>query len=141
LANTILLKEEKKKIIKMHRPTFHAAIGSKPTYGGIRSTASSGKDQAAHTTLKYRQVGQASEVEVANLDRKLELEKKVYEEKLKSSKLAILNSNNEKANDAMAPLLLKNHAELDLDDLKKKYESIDADRSDAESADDFESSR
>jgi len=55
------------------RPTFSAAVG-KSNSSTIRTQLTSSKDQAAHTKLKFRQVGQASNSETKSIDFKAELE-------------------------------------------------------------------
>ena len=53
------------------RPTYFAAIG-RSTYGGVASRQTSGKDQIAHTKLKYRVVGQASVSEMKEKNLKVD---------------------------------------------------------------------
>ncbi len=99
----------------------------------------SAKDQAGHTSLKFRQVGQSSAEEMATTNFREEL-------KSKEEKALIENSKNKygAAAPATAPKvdssikLLKNDAEIDLAAIAQKYD--DADAEDAKSKSDFDSS-
>lgn len=55
------------------RPTYNARVGSQ-VYSGIRTGMVSARNQNAHTKLKYRQVGQATQEELTSRDFKSELE-------------------------------------------------------------------
>ena len=57
------------------RPTYHSKAGGQ-VYSGIRTAMKSGKDQSAHTKLKFRQFGQSSKEEVSDRDFKAELQSK-----------------------------------------------------------------
>ena len=61
------------------RPTYFAAIG-RSTHGGVASRHISGKDQTAHTKLKYRFIGQASvsEMKEKNLKVSINLQERIY---------------------------------------------------------------
>ena len=59
------------------RPTYFAAIG-RSTYGGVASRQISGKDQIAHTKLKYRVVGQESVSEMKEKNLKVDLNLCMY---------------------------------------------------------------
>ena len=61
------------------RPTYFAAIG-RSTHGGVASRHISGKDQTAHTKLKYRVIGQASvsEMKEKNLKVSINLQESIY---------------------------------------------------------------
>jgi protein CWC15 len=115
------------------RPTYFAAVGRQ--YGGIRSRHISGKDQNAHTKLKFRQIGQSSTEEMKLKDLKYELETK-EELNLIDKKSAIsMIENEEKKVDVI--LLLKNKPDID-PELLKKYD--DADINNSGSEDGFDSS-
>lgn len=116
------------------RPTYYAAIG-KQDYGGFKSRAVCAKDQAAHTTLKYRQPGQSTISEVANTsDLKYELDRKEQEYVSQKNKAITMILQEEKKVDV--PLLLKNKPEVDQEVLKK-YDDADIDEN---SDDGFDSS-
>ena len=122
------------------RPTYYAAIG-KQDYGGFKSRAVCAKDQAAHTTLKYRQFGQSTEQEIKKNDLKGDLERKEQEYVSQKNKAINMILQEEKKVDVQ--LLLKNKPEVDEEDLKKKYDDadIDADSDDGSDSDGFDSSR
>jgi protein CWC15 len=124
----------------MHRPTFFPAVAGKSAYGGISTISASAKDQAAHTKLKYRQVGQNSREETVYEDYKAKLDEK--------EELALIE--NDKSQGKIAPsraekveqttLLLKNQPEINLEEIKKKYDDEDVDYEEAPSDDDLKSS-
>lgn len=119
------------------RPTYYAAIGAKSSYGGVRSRHYSGKDQIAHTKLKFRQVGQATVDEMRERDLKTEIDAKeeaFIAEKNKS--FALITNEEKKVN---VPLLLKNKPEVNPEALQK-YDDADVEDDDA-SGDGFDSSR
>lgn len=116
------------------RPTYFSAIG-KPTVGGIPSRFLSGKDQTAHTKLKFRQVGQATETEMKEKDLKHELSKKEAEISLDKRDAIAMIENEEKKVDVT--LLLKDKPEIN-EEVLKKYDDADID---AGSSDGFDSSR
>jgi protein CWC15 len=123
------------------RPTFHSAVGRTST-STIRSQHISAKSQNSHTTLKFRQIGQATKEEVQKVDLRTELEKKENKYVLESDKdtkwmikeeekkialplllAAAANENTEsKTNNAN----VKNNI-LDLEKAKSKYNDDDID--------------
>lgn len=114
-----------------HRPTYHSAVG-KSSYGGIRSRHSSAKDQASHTTLKFRQVGQASEDEMVFRDLKTELESKQVLLIESSGKNQHQSSSIVSGQLGNQPLLLKYQPEVNLVELREKYDDADADFGDSD---------
>ena len=116
------------------RPTYYAAIG-KQDYGGFKSRAVCAKDQAAHTVLKYRQLGQHTEEEVRKSDLRNELDRKEQDYASQKNKALHMILEEEKKVDVM--LLLKNKPEVD-QEILKKYDDADID---AGSEDGFDSSR
>ncbi len=116
------------------RPTYYAAVGAK-SFGGVRSRHYSGKDQIAHTQLKFRQVGQSTVEEMRERDLKSEIDLKETTHINEKNKSFALITNEEKKVDV--PLLLKNKPEIVPESLQK-YDDADVDdRSD----DGFGSSR
>lgn len=115
------------------RPTFKSAVGKGPS--SFRSLMTSGKDQTAHTKLKFRQLGQASEQEVSQKNLRYELEQKETKYVLEKDKNTAWLAKEEAKIDV--PLLLKNQPELDSERLEK-YDDKDAE---VEDSDDFDSSR
>ncbi len=115
------------------RPTYYAAIG-KQDYGGFKSRAVCAKDQAAHTRLKFRQVGQSTQEEVKSSDLRNDLDRKEQEYASQKNKAITMILQEEKKIDV--PLLLKNKPEID-EEVLKKYDDDDIDQSD----DGFDSSR
>ena len=103
-----------------HRPTWNPAVGNKSS-SGFRSMAVSGKDQTAHTKLKFRQVGQSSQSEILSRNLKGELERK-EEEHLKSKQKAILMIEEEEKK-VDVPRLLTNAPHIDNATLKKYDDS------------------
>lgn len=116
------------------RPTYFAAVG-RSTYGGAASRHISGKDQTAHTKLKFRKDGQASISEMKQKDLRSELEKQEAELSLNRKSAIAMIENEEKKVDVT--LLLKNKPEID-EEVLKKYDDADVD---AGSSDGFDSSR
>ena len=94
------------------------------------------QDQAAHTKLKFRQLGQHSESELKNKDFRSDLEQKErsYEQQSKQPLSRIMQEERQ----VDVTLLLKNKPEIDLEVLKK-YD--DGDVNEGESDADFDSSR
>lgn len=117
------------------RPTYHAAIGNTLNYGGFKSRAVCAKDQAAHTKLKFRQFGQATQEELRNVDLKYDLDRKEEEHIVQKNKAIVMILNEEKKVDI--PLLLKNKPEVN-EEVLKKYDDSDVDQG---SDDGFDSSR
>lgn len=119
------------------RPTYFPAVG-RPDNGGVKSGYSSAKDQAAHTTLKYRQAGQASGAEVKQKDFRAELAQKEQKYLLEKDKTTAWMAKEEsKVN---VPLLLKETAEAVQDDeLHKTYDDEDVELNNNDS-DGFDSS-
>lgn len=117
------------------RPTYHAAIGGKQNYGGFKSRAVCAKDQAAHTKLKFRQLGQSTEVEVKNADLRYDLDRKEQEYLSQKNKAIAMILQEEKKVDV--PLLIKNKPEVD-EEILKKYDDSDVEDG---SDDGFDSSR
>jgi protein CWC15 len=117
------------------RPTFHAAVGTKSSYGGFRSRMFSAKDQAGHTKLKFRQLGQSTKNEIETRDLKNELELKEQQKLLGSSSDKNIISTIKVANNL--PLL--EYSSHDLKDVREKYDDTDADHE--ENAKDLDSSR
>jgi hypothetical protein len=112
-------------------PTYYAKMGSSQI--GVRRTAQqSGKDQTAHTKLKYRQIGQNTLTEIKNKDFKVELKKK------ESEVLNPTDSSRKSIEDA-APkssgMLLLTDVPHPNPEIIKKYDDSDAvaDKSDFES--------
>jgi len=116
------------------RPTFHAAQG-RASHGGFRSTSQSAKDQLAHTKLKFRRLGQSSTQEresVAKKDLKSTLEKSerlLLESKgihipLKNQEVPITG---EVEKTSVKLLLTNEEEEIDLNEIKKKYDDEDVD--------------
>lgn len=89
------------------RPTYSAAVGRAKT-STIRTQLVSSKDQTAHTTLKYRQVGQSTTTEIKekNFRTELETKEKKYAS-IGSSKDVWFSKEEEKAD---VQLLLTNEA-------------------------------
>eukprot|EP00598_Pedospumella_elongata_P006050 CAMPEP_0184972788 /NCGR_PEP_ID=MMETSP1098-20130426/4749_1 /TAXON_ID=89044 /ORGANISM="Spumella elongata, Strain CCAP 955/1" /LENGTH=226 /DNA_ID=CAMNT_0027495161 /DNA_START=41 /DNA_END=721 /DNA_ORIENTATION=- len=108
------------------RPTYYAAIG-KQDYGGFKSRAVCAKDQAAHTRLKFRQVGQSTQEEVKSSDLRNDLDRKEQEYASQKNKAITMILQEEKKIDV--PLLLKNKPEID-EEVLKKYDDDDIDQSD-----------
>jgi protein CWC15 len=117
------------------RPTYHAAIGGKLNYGGFKSRAVCAKDQAAHTKLKFRQLGQSTEEEVKNLDLRHDLDRKEQEHLPQKNKAIAMILQEERKVDV--PLLIKNKPEAD-EAILKKFDDSDVDNG---SDDGFDSSR
>jgi protein CWC15 len=117
------------------RPTYHAAIGGKLNYGGFKSRAVCAKDQAAHTKLKFRQLGQATAEEVRNADLRYDLDRKEQEYLSQKNKAIAMILQEEKKVDV--PLLIKNKPEMN-EDILKKFDDADVDEG---SSDGFDSSR
>lgn len=115
------------------RPTYYAAIG-KQDYGGFKSRAVCAKDQAAHTRLKFRQLGQSTQDEVKSNDLRYDLDRKEQEYVAQKNKAITMILQEEKKIDVQ--LLLKNKPEID-EEVLKKYDDDDIDQSD----DGFDSSR
>ena len=126
------------------RPTFHAAIG-KSSYGGSSTRAVSAKDQAAHTKLKFRQPGQSTVSEMASTDLKAKLA--ILEQKNSKHKVisSIPDASQEVEKESVK--LLTNEAEINLEEIKRKYDDEDVDYGEQEDLDDdkdddgFDSSR
>lgn len=121
-----------------HRPTWHAAVGTVKNHG-FQSQQTSAKDQIGETRLKFRQVGQSSQGEMAQRDVREELQKREFEQLSEKNKLIAQIEQEEKKVDAVN--LLKDHAEFatgaGTDDTK--YNDADIDYGDGD--DDFDSSR
>jgi protein CWC15 len=117
------------------RPTYHAAVAGKLNYGGFKSRAVCAKDQAAHTKLKFRQFGQATEEELRNVDLRYDLDKKEQEHLSQKNKAISMILQEEKKVDV--PLLLQNKPEVN-EEILKKYDDADIDE---DSDDGFDSSR
>jgi len=122
------------------RPTYNAAMG-RQSYGGIVTTRLSGKDQIAHTKIKYRQVGQSSTVELKTHDFRAELEKRernALEEKQKliASAPAIPSSEHSKKDNTPKLLLSAD----DTTEVLKKYNDGDAEFAKGDSDKDLDSS-
>lgn len=117
------------------RPTYYAAIG-KQEVGGMRRHIVSGKDQTAHTRLKFRQPGQGTAEDIRAKDLKYELELKEQKHEFEKNKAFNTLLNEEKKVDVA--LLLKDRPEVNVDDLKEKYD--DADIDEGNSDDEFDSS-
>eukprot|EP01038_Epipyxis_sp_PR26KG_P004084 gene4084-5832_t len=118
------------------RPTFTPAVG-RPSSSGMRTTLVSGKDQNAHTKLKFRQPGQSTIDEIKSKDMKAELQKQ--ESKFKSNVFGgenlLLIEKEEKKIDTT--LLLMNKPEI-VPEILNKYD--DADAPIGNSGDEFDSS-
>lgn len=102
----------------------------------------SGKDQTAHTKLKYRQTGQNAPTELKNHDYKTELQKKeskVISTSTDSPRKMITNNSMATSDQGQAekPLLLANVPHVN-EEVIKKYDDKDANGDDD---DDFDSSR
>jgi protein CWC15 len=94
----------------------------------------SGKDQTAHTKLKFRQFGQASHEEVNQRDLRSELEQRENKFVLEKDKTTAWLAKEEANIDV--PLLLKNQPEMD----SKKLQQYDDKDVEVDSDDDFDSS-
>lgn len=114
------------------RPTYKSAVGKTP--GAFRSRMTSGKDQTAHTKLKFRQFGQASHEEVNQRDLRSELEQRENKFVLEKDKTTAWLAKEEANIDV--PLLLKNQPEMDSEKLQQ-YDDKDVE---VDSDDDFDSS-
>lgn len=116
------------------KATYHSAVGRSQSTS-FRTRHYSGKDQTAHTQLKFRQVGQSSAAELQQKDFRHELDQRelkyTYE---KDKKTAWLAQQEEKVD---VPLLLRNQPELDVAKLEK-YDDKDVE---VEEDSDFDSSR
>lgn len=110
------------------RPTFHAAQG-KASFGGSFSRSVSGKDQTAHTKLKFRRIGQASTDEMVSKDFKKSLGESETLLIKNNGVLPILPVKAIHENNKITLKLLKNEVEetIDLNDIKRKYDDVDAD--------------
>lgn len=116
------------------RPTFHSAQG-RASFGGFRNSSHSAKDQLAHTKLKFRQLGQASKQErevVAKKDIKSALE--INEQLLlgnkgyiPSQKIHEQSVEIEKNPSSMKLLTNEEEEEIDLNEIKRKYDDEDVD--------------
>jgi protein CWC15 len=128
----------------MNRPTFHAAVASKPAFGGFRGHGQSAKDIASHTQLKFRQTGQSTEDEMRTREHDLKAELKQREQEqvdLKEKSKLGQDASNARSKDTLEKgpkLLLKFEPEVDLEAVKRKYD--DSDAVVAGSDDEFESS-
>jgi protein CWC15 len=122
-----------------HRPTWHAAVGTVKNHG-FSSQMVSAKDQIGETRLKFRQVGQASQSEMAERNVHEELQKREFDQLSEKNKMIAMIEQEEKKVDAVN--LLKNHAEFASSapaDEAKKYNDADVDYGDGD--EDFDSSR
>ena len=110
----------------MHKPTFFPAVAKSSTVaGGYKSTQQSVKDQAAHTSLKFRQVGQHSQEEMRQENLKNELlrrEAALLDEK----RQAIAMVEREEKSVKNMPLLLTSAPDA-IDTSMKKFDDTDAD--------------
>lgn len=103
------------------KPTYYPKMGSSQI--GVRRTAQqSGKDQTAHTKLKYRQIGQNSLNEMRSKDFKVELRKK------ESDVLTHIDGGHKLIEEAPKPsgLLLLTDVPHPNPDIIKKYDDSDA---------------
>lgn len=118
------------------RPTYSAASGKRSSLA-LPTSHSSGKDQIAHTKLKFRQPGQGVAEEIQQRDFRVELEKKEWQYTMAKSKdTAWLVKEEQKVD---VPLLLKNQPDIDTEKIKKFDDSdVEVDYSDEDS--DFDSS-
>jgi len=116
------------------RPTYNAKVGSQSSLSVWKTYKQSGKDQTAHTKLKYRQVGQSSQQELQNIDFKTELERKekVVNGSQNNNKGSLEDSSTSKLKENGGQLLLMNIPHVD-ENVIKKYDDADAVESDFES--------
>lgn len=117
-----------------HRPTFHAAVGRGDSGPAVRTFHFSAKDQAAHTKLKYRAAGQASDVDMMHRDLAAELDRREREFVAEKNRHVSEIEAEEKAVDTKRLLLT---AAVTAAAPTKTYDDADAKGSD----DDFNSSR
>mmetsp|Transcript_103155 Transcript_103155/g.202247 ORF Transcript_103155/g.202247 Transcript_103155/m.202247 type:complete len:231 (-) Transcript_103155:69-761(-) len=106
------------------RPTYHAAVAGKLNYGGFKSRAVCAKDQAAHTKLKFRQLGQSTVEEVKNADLRYDLDRKEEEYLSQKNKAIAMIVQEERKVDI--PLMIKNKPEVN-EEILKKYDDADID--------------
>lgn len=118
------------------RPTYYAAIGKQETVGSTISHHRSGKNQIAHTKMKFRQPGQSTAEEMKEIDLVQELNKNEQNYELAKNKMMSTLIQEEK--NVNVALMLKNKPETDLNELKNKYDDADVDEED--SNDGFDSS-
>lgn len=118
------------------RPTYSAATGKRSGLA-LPTSHSSGKDQIAHTKLKFRQPGQGIGDEVQQRDFRAELEKKEWQHTMAKSKDTAWLAKEEQKVDV--PLLLKNQPEIDTEKIKK-YDDSDVEVEDSDEDSDFDSS-
>ncbi|EED95076.1 hypothetical protein THAPSDRAFT_261201, partial [Thalassiosira pseudonana CCMP1335] len=123
-----------------HRPTWKAAVGRAQeggwAAGGALSTNSSAKDLASHTKLKFRKVG--DELREALLQESL----LKMEEAERSADLTAKRYNGEEEEERGRQLLLKQTADVDEGEIKKRYDDEDdvgADDDEEEDDDDLDS--
>lgn len=121
-----------------HRPTFHAAVGQAnagPT--GLKTYHFSSKDQAAHTKMKYRAVGQSSSSDMVHRDLAAELDRREREFVAEKNKHIAGIEEEEKAVDTKRLLITAAESTAATSEPTKTYDDADAQGSD----DDFDSSR
>lgn len=120
-----------------NRPTWNPAlgVGSSSSLGNA-STLASAKDQAAHTKIKYRQVGQSSEKEMRMKDLKAELEEREAVHLASKENALAMIENEEKAVDVVK--LITNGEKPDLLAIASKYNDADVEAGDSDK--DFDSS-
>lgn len=106
------------------RPTYHAAIGHANT-STFRSRHMAGRDQTAHTQLKFRQPGQATTQEIKQKNFRAELEAKENKYLLEKDKTTAWLAKEEEKVDVK--LLLKNQPEIDIEKIQSKYDDRDVD--------------
>ncbi len=116
-----------------NRPTYHSAVGK--SFNGSLSHLVSGKDQTAHTKLKFRQFGQNSVAEILGKDFKNQLDKNEAEVLANKNKDLVHLLEEEKKVDVK---LLMDKPEVDPDKINK-YDDADADLGDSDK--DLENSR
>ncbi len=128
------------------RPTFKTANGY-GSYSNIQSRLISGKDQTAHTKLKFRQIGQASVDEVKKKDFKKSLDVKEQKHVLENDKTTAWMAKDLAENPISdSPHLIKYQSELPIVEIAKKYDDADIDENSSVSTssdreDSFDSSR
>jgi protein CWC15 len=132
----------------MNRPTFHAAIAGKPTFGGFTAATQSAKSLPGHTTLKFRQSGQSTQDDMKEIDYKEKISEQEAEQVVLKEKLLVQDPSNTRASrDTLLekPKLLKYEPEkaavvvgdADLDAVRKKYDDSDAVVGGSDDEDDF----
>jgi protein CWC15 len=112
------------------RATYQAAKGSARS-STINTQKVSGRDQTAHTKLKYRQIGQSSKDELKNKNLKDDLEGREHKYLLSNNKeTKWMVKEEEKKVDVNT--ILSEKPKINFEEVQKKYDDADIDVNDSD---------